>query len=102
MKNTFILLIFFIGMCESHAQVKFQKFIGNDSWDNPKSVTLCSDGSYLIGGTSEDSLGGTHIFMTKLYVNGDTAWTRIYSGSFREFVGSCAQTHDGGYFIAGS
>ena len=101
MKNIFLLLTFLIGIFESQAQVMFQKYIEINDNDCPRSVTNCNDGGYLIGGYSDLSQN-YHMFMTKLNINGDTSWTRNYSGTSNELLYECGQTSDGGYFIAGT
>ncbi len=102
MKYIFLLYTFLFGMCESHAQVMFQKIIGNDQWDFPRSVKMYNDGGYFIGGISDETQAGSRIFMTKLNSIGDTVWTRMYTESNGITGEASGFTNDGGYFIAGN
>src|SRR5688572_12068123 len=99
MKYIIVFIFSLTGICESQAQVKFQKYVGMWATEFARSISICNDGTYLIGGYG---LGAQfyHPYLVKMNTNGDTVWTRNYAGINGEELYACGQTFDGGYFIA--
>lgn len=56
------------------------------------------DGNYIAAGET----GPNNVFIVKANVNGDTLWTKIFSGTDHEDAKSIQQTSDGGFIIAGN
>jgi hypothetical protein len=69
--------------------------------DYCKSIQQCSDGGYIMGGTSNLN-GDASLYMVKLDKNGDSLWNKKF-GSFqdKEYGFFVRQTYDGGYIITG-
>ncbi len=62
-----------------------------------------SDGGYVIAGSSQSSsLTNYDVDLIKTDANGDTLWTRTFSGSGYEDGNFVQQTNDGGYIITGT
>ncbi|HIE05622.1 MAG TPA: hypothetical protein EYP58_02365 [bacterium (Candidatus Stahlbacteria)] len=75
---------------------------GGDSVDLAYSVQQTTDGGYIaVGYTRSFGLGGSDIWLLKLYANGDTAWTRLIGGIYDDEGRDVEQTSDGGYIITG-
>ena len=75
---------------------------GGSSWEVGYSAQQTTDGGYIIAGYTL-SFGDPYgdVYLIKTYENGDTAWTRIYTGFGEDGARSVKQTSDGGYIVAG-
>jgi hypothetical protein len=79
-----------------------RKYGGSDD-DRGYSVQQTADGGYVVAGaTYSFGQGYGNLYVLKLDVNGDTAWTRTYRGEDRAYGTSVQQTVDGGYIVAGA
>jgi hypothetical protein len=75
---------------------------GGTGHDVGKSVQQTSDRGYIVAGFSF-AVGAYYAdaYLMKVYANGDTVWTRKYSGAGGDGAFSVQQTSDGGYVFAG-
>ncbi len=61
-------------------------------------------GGYVVGGSSEDSLGSDEVYLMRFDADGDTLWTRVYGGPTDDYywIGrQVKRTADGGFLIVG-
>jgi len=89
------------------AQITFQKFFqtaGGESTDEAYFIQQTSDGGYIITGSFINWFSASphqNIFLIKTNADGDTLWTRTFSGKFDSWGYSVRQTSDSGYIIVG-
>lgn len=85
------------------AQITFQKSIGGIEYNGGRVVRPTSDGGYIVVGTTEIfALGNSDVYLLKTDVNGDTLWTKFFTGSGLDNGNYIQQTDDDGYIIAGT
>src|SRR5271169_6391168 len=77
------------------------KTFGGSNSDVGFSVQQTSDGGYIIAGFTASGVPIVDVYLIKTNGNGDTLWTKKFSGSNIAFSYSVQQTSDGGYVIAG-
>ncbi len=67
------------------------------------SVKQTTDGGYIIGGTSENTLGplGPDMCLIKTNSTGDTLWSKLYGGPLIDECYEVIQASDGGYIMCG-
>ena len=110
MKKLIILLsiTFIFNFCKKEEEVddvtdvpiSFTKTFGGTDWDVCSSVQQTTDGGYIITGSAPSFANGDdELYLIKTDANGDSLWTKIFSGGRGSSV---QQTADGGYIIAGS
>ncbi len=87
---------------DANGDTVWTRTCGGHDYDIGYSVEQTIDG-YIIAGYSESfNPPYSDVYLIKTYINGDTAWTRTYGGTYRDNGYSVRQTPDGGYIIAGS
>jgi len=79
----------------------WNKTFGGTGYDLGHSVLECSDGGYVVAGTTQMGTGSRNVYLIKVDVNGSLRWSRIHSGLTYNYGYSVQQTSDGGYIIAG-
>ncbi|MGB3479708.1 MAG: hypothetical protein WBB67_11175 [bacterium] len=93
-----IILIILLGFLYSQVpDTLWTKTYGGADDDWGYSVKQTTDGGFIIGGYT-NSFGSDHGYLIKTDSNGDTLWTRTYSG----LIASVLQTYDGGYIFVGT
>ncbi len=66
-------------------------------------VQTAADDGYVIGGTSTASGNASYdVTLVKLSSDGDSVWTKTYTGASNEYVTDLLRTGDGGYAILGN
>ena len=95
-------LSLYVVKTNSSGDTIWTKTYGGLSNDAGYSIRQTNDGAYILtGGTNSFGAGGEDVYLLKINVNGDTAWTKTYGGSGNE-VGHCVrQTSDSGYIVCG-
>jgi hypothetical protein len=80
----------------------WSKTFGGTDWDLGMSVTVTSDGGYVVtGNQSSISAGNTDVGLLKTDSDGNLLWFRAYGG-VQEDGGNCVkETSDGGFIITG-
>jgi hypothetical protein len=87
---------------DSIGDTLWTKTYGGSSYDTGESIMQTTDGGFIIGGQTQIGTGPRYIFLMKVDINGDTLWSKNYSGSGDNDIWSAKQTSEGGYVIAGS
>lgn len=91
--------------------IQWQKTIGGTLDDRVYSISLTSDGGYILGGTStsnisgnksENCLGSLDYWVVKLDSMGNIEWENTLGGSSADYLYSVEQTSDGGYILGGA
>lgn len=115
MKTSITLFFSILGIFTAFSQdpaIIWQKTIGGSGTDFSTAFEATSDGGYIMGGYSisnisgektENSNGGTDIWIVKTDGSGNIMWQNTIGGSGEDFLISLKQTSDGGYILgAGS
>jgi hypothetical protein len=102
---------------DSLGNIVWKKCLGGSNQDKLYSVSLTSDGGYIVAGstTSKDGdISGWHEgygsynnptldgWIVKLDSSGNIVWQKCLGGSRNDEAKSIKQTRDGGYIVAGS
>ncbi|MBP6872620.1 MAG: T9SS type A sorting domain-containing protein [Bacteroidales bacterium] len=81
----------------------WRKNIGHgDHEERGRSLDVCEDGGYIIGGESDMGQGHDDILLVKTNDAGDTLWTKSYGGVLNEELADICVAPDGGFLICGS
>ena len=114
MKKLLFHCAFLISLTATFAQnpaILWQKTIGGNAGDYSVAFEPTSDGGYIMGGYSssnasgdktENSNGGTDIWIVKINATGNIQWQNTIGGSGEDFLLSIKQTTDGGYILGAS
>jgi hypothetical protein len=75
----------------------------NDETLTETSIQQTADGGFIVVGRSGsfEAMGGSDVWILKLYANGNVQWSNLYGGPGIEEGWSIRQTSDGGYIVAG-
>ncbi|AFL81145.1 hypothetical protein Aeqsu_1662 [Aequorivita sublithincola DSM 14238] len=107
----FVLLLCAIRAFSQDPAILWQKTIGGSGTDFSTVLEPTSDGGFIIGGYStsnisgektENSNGGTDIWIVKIDDSGNIMWQNTIGGSGEDFLISVKQTSDGGYIVGSS
>jgi gas vesicle protein len=91
--------------------IEWQKSFGGNENDMLYSIKATSDGGYILGGTSNSSVGGqkkdasigqNDIWILKLDARGNEMWQKTIGGLAEEQLASLILTKDNGYLIGAS
>ncbi|MFB0509388.1 MAG: T9SS type A sorting domain-containing protein [bacterium] len=77
------------------------KTYGGLDCDCGLSIQPTQDNGYIIAGHTTLLGTGEDVWLIKTDSQGDTVWTKIYGGAYRDEGWAVRQTLDGGYIIAG-
>ncbi|MBK8845497.1 MAG: hypothetical protein IPO27_02630 [Bacteroidetes bacterium] len=94
---------FYLVKTDSVGNVVWTKAYGHSGTEGGVTVKQTSDGGYIIGGSSEDTLGnlGFDMCLIKTNASGDTLWAKLYGGALIDECYEVVQTSDGGYIMCG-
>lgn len=111
-------LDYWIWKMKEDGNLDWQKSIGGSGSDLLQSVSMTSDGGFILGGVSSslgmtkegkkdgDKIdacrGGNDFWIVKLNAKGDQQWQKTIGGIGQENLQSIQQTKEGGYIIGGS
>jgi hypothetical protein len=80
----------------------WSKTFGGTDWDIAASVTVTSDGGYVVtGNQSSISVGNTDVGLLKADSNGNLLWFRNFGGTQNDGGNCVKETTDGGFIITG-
>jgi len=114
MKTSFTLFALLFGVFSVFSQdpaIIWQKTIGGSGGDFSTVFETTSDGGFIIGGYSnsnisgektENSNGGTDLWIVKIDSSGNILWQNTIGGSGEDSLLSIKQTTDGGYIVGAS
>lgn len=87
---------------DSNGDTLWTKTYGGSREDSGNSIQQTSDGGYITTGSSNSFGDGTYdVYLIRTNSNGDSLWTRTYSGEYVDYGQSVQQTTDAGYIITG-
>ncbi|MDD5529505.1 MAG: T9SS type A sorting domain-containing protein [bacterium] len=88
----------------SSGNTLWTKTFGGTYDDYGCSVAQCSDGGFIIAGStfSYGIAGYVDAYLIKTNSSGDTVWTKTFGGTDADWSYSVQQTSDGGFIIAGT
>ncbi|MDI1257049.1 MAG: T9SS type A sorting domain-containing protein [Flavobacterium sp.] len=104
-------LDYWIWKMDEKGDLDWQKSFGGSGSDMLQSITLTTDGGFLLGGVSssnkdfdkkEDSRGQDDFWIIKLNAKGNEEWQKTIGGEGQEKLQSVIKDKDGGYILAGS
>lgn len=103
MKNIYLTLaVIFIFILKGTAQeIEWQNTIGGSNSERPYSIQQTTDGGYILGGWSSNSIGVTDYWIVKVDSLGNIQWQETIGGSSDDILESICQTADGGYILGG-
>lgn len=93
---------------DSLRNIQWQRCLGGSSIDFGYDIDLTSDGGYILVGRvfsmDGDIVGniGDNIWICKLDSAGTIQWSKCVGGYSWDYPESCAQTFDGGFYVAGT
>lgn len=83
----------------------WQKCLGGTGWEFAYDVVQTPDGGFVVGGSSESNIGGSHGYFDymifKLDASGNQQWVRAFGGTNNEMLTSMIMSHDNGIVITG-
>ncbi len=87
---------------DSTGDAMWTRTYGGANYDGGRSVAQTTDGGYVIAGwTKSAGAGNEDFWLIKTDALGDTIWTRIYGGEYKDYGYAVTEAADGGYVIAG-
>ncbi len=113
-KLLLLLAIGFLSLVHVQAQdpaIEWQNTIGGSDGDFMSSMEPTADGGYILGGFSssnasgdktENSNGGTDIWIVKIDATGNIQWQNTIGGSGDDYGLTTKPTSDGGYIVMGA
>lgn len=104
-------LDYFLWKMDEAGKMEWQKTFGGSASDYLYSVSLTSEGGFILGGSSdspksgdklEDGFGNMDFWILKLDPMGEEEWQITLGGIGNDQLQSIQQTPDGGFIIGGS
>jgi Secretion system C-terminal sorting domain len=94
---------FYLVKTDEIGTLVWSKTYGESGTESSIVALQTSDGGYIIGGTTENTLGplGPNMCLIKTNSTGDTLWSKQYGGSLIDECYGVRQTLDGGYIMSG-
>ena len=101
---------FWVVKTDSQGNINWQKTIGGEAGDSLQSITLATDGGYLLGGTSvsgatgdktHDNRGYSDYWVVNIDDLGNIEWDKTIGGDLADDLFDVIQSADGGYLVSG-
>ncbi|SFT84530.1 Por secretion system C-terminal sorting domain-containing protein [Chryseobacterium formosense] len=100
---------FWIVKMDALGILQWQKSLGGSGDDQANSISLTSDGGYILAGSTTSSNGDITLnkgfadyWIVKLNALGNIEWQKTYGGAYQDIAKSVKQTTDGGYIVTGN
>ena len=95
---------FWVIKIDKNGEIIWQNSYGGDQNDEPRSIVVTKDNSYVIAGGTELYGEGYKIWLIKIDKNGEIVWQKSYNVNVNYYTDNAQDiilTSDGGYVIAG-
>ena len=93
----------FVASLDKNLKILWQSsYLESGATITPSSISLCSDGGYIISGKDSIGTNGSKPFAVKIDKNGNQEWSKIYSFPGSGQFNSGIELSEGGYLFAGS
>ncbi len=99
---------FWVVKLGNEGNIEWEQNLGGSGVDAAESIQQTIDGGYIVVGTSTsnngdvgENNGNDDCWITKLDIEGNIEWGKVYGGSEKEYAYAIQQTPDEGYIIAG-
>ncbi|MFN0274394.1 MAG: T9SS type A sorting domain-containing protein, partial [Chitinophagales bacterium] len=101
---------YWVVKCNPTGGIEWQKTIGTSSDDYCRSVTLTTDGGYILAGytpggingdKTQTSYGGNDYWMVKIDSDGEIIWDKGFGGTSSDLARAIVTLSDGNHVIAG-
>lgn len=100
---------FWLGMIDSNdGTLLWQRCFGGSVWDYGNAIDLCTDGGFIIGGSTSSSdgditglIGSVDFWIVKTDSVGNIDWQKCLGGTSADRLFAIKQTLDGGYIATG-
>jgi hypothetical protein len=80
----------------------WSRTFGGPGWEGANSLQQTSDGGFILAGFSNSfGVGGYNLWLVKTDANGNSSWSRSFSGPGWDGANCVLQTADGGYILGG-
>ncbi|HKR07334.1 MAG TPA: T9SS type A sorting domain-containing protein [Bacteroidia bacterium] len=86
---------------DSSGNLSWTKTFGGIYFDDGHAVQQTTDAGYIIAGSTGGFGSGTFVYLIKTDSNGDSLWTKTFSGTNDALAYFVQQVSDGGYIITG-
>ncbi len=87
---------------DGSGSLQWSRNFGGSKNDNGYSVSRCSDGGYIVAGSTESyGAGDLDAWLIRTDSQGNKQWDRTFGGSDRDHASSVLQCPDGGYALSG-
>ncbi|MCD6161698.1 MAG: T9SS type A sorting domain-containing protein [candidate division Zixibacteria bacterium] len=93
---------FYLVKVDSSGEQEFYRTYGGNEMDVGRSISLTSDGGYLLTGYTYSFGGWMDIYVIRTDSLGDTLWTDVIGGAGYDQGCFGYQCYDGGYIVGGS
>ncbi len=84
------------------SDIIWSRDFGGNGEETGNMVRPCSDGGYIVAGSSRSGGGSQDFYLVKTNSQGDKLWERTFGGAGEEQAKWVEQSTDGGYVLAGS
>ncbi|WP_264521089.1 T9SS type A sorting domain-containing protein [Flavobacterium sp. N1994] len=98
----------FVARLSATGSLLWMKTYGGSGWDEGTGIQQCTDGGFIVCGTTTSSNGNVSFnhgsddfWLLKLNTDGNIQWEKTYGGTNSDNAFSLVQTKDGGYAITG-
>ncbi|MCW4050851.1 MAG: hypothetical protein NWE89_14060 [Candidatus Bathyarchaeota archaeon] len=93
----------FLVKTDSDGKLLWNKTYGGDGNDRANEIIKCSDGNYLMIGSSDSFTNGEHdIYLVKVDFEGNQIWDTYYGGDGDDFGNSAIEDRDSNIIVTGT
>jgi len=92
---------FYMVKTDTQGTILWEKLVGGDYMDECYSLAECTDGAFILAGTTYPPPTNAQAFLVKINSTGDSLWSVQYGGNGIESLFSVAETFDYGFAAVG-